>query len=96
MISDAAGYTEEGVAQGMLRPTDDAHGRAAVLTIWSLGALVLHEHLERALGVDLLADHLDATPYFRAALEIMGRGVLTEEFHERVVDVLAHEQEVGT
>ena len=68
----------------MLKPSDDPRGRAAVLTLWSLGALVLHEHANRLLGADLLGDPFEAFPYYLPGLEIMGAGLMTPEVHERM------------
>lgn len=85
MVADAARYMAEGVRAGSLRPTDYPHGRAAVLTIWTLGALVLHEHVERLLGVDLtsdpseLADPQASAAYIGPVLEMFTEGLLTEE-----------------
>jgi AcrR family transcriptional regulator len=95
MIDDAVGYMEEGVATGMLRPTEDPRGRAVVLTIWSLGALALHEHLQRLLGVDLTGDPAEALAYFLPASEMLGRGVITEETYERMRAGLEFAQEDG-
>jgi AcrR family transcriptional regulator len=95
MIDDAVGYMEEGVANGTLRPTEDPRGRAVVLTIWSLGALALHEHIERLLGVDLTGDPADALAYFLPASEMLGRGVITEETYERMRAGLKLAQEDG-
>jgi AcrR family transcriptional regulator len=93
MVADATEYTEVGVATGQLRPTEDARGRAAVLTLWSLGALVLHEHAERLLGADLIGDPRSAMGYFRPALDILGRGVITESVHERAAEAVARAEE---
>ncbi|MFA9444130.1 TetR/AcrR family transcriptional regulator [Egicoccus sp. AB-alg6-2] len=85
LIADAVDYMQQGVEAGVLTPTDDPHGRAAVLTLWSLGALVLHEHVARALGADLLGgDPMDALPYFRPGLDVMGAGLLRPEVYERL------------
>ena len=78
-----------GIENGMLRPSDNPRGRAAVLTTWSLGGLVLHRHIERILGVDLTAPDLGSNPavaaaFFGPALEIMGEGMLTESFARHV------------
>lgn len=93
MVEDAVAYTEEGVRNGVLTPTEDAYGRAAVLTIWSLGALVLHDHLERLLGVDLLADPAAVDPakaraYLAPSLELFTDGLLTEQAAQRFSDAL--------
>lgn len=81
MVADAAGYMAKGVEAGVLRPTPNPYERAAVLTIWSLGALVLHEHLHRLLGVDLTGtteDSATATAYLAPALELLSQGLITE------------------
>ncbi len=84
MVDDAVAYTAVGVEQGLLTPTEDAYGRAAVMTIWSLGALVLHEHLEHLLGVDLLAaptgvDPDAATGYVLPIVDLLSNGFITAE-----------------
>lgn len=80
IVADAAEYSETGVATGMLTPTKYPRERAAILTMWSLGALVLHEHLDRLIGVDI-TEPLDnpqaAASYVGPALEIF-QGVFTE------------------
>lgn len=83
IVADAVGYVATGVETGMIQPSDHEWERAALLTIWGLGALVLHEHLERLIGVDITAD-LSRNPeagsaYIAPALEIYGRGVFTEK-----------------
>jgi AcrR family transcriptional regulator len=81
MVSDAAEYMATGVETGLLRPTAHPYGRAAVVTLWSLGALVLHEHLERLLGVDIAGppeEVAKATAYFAPALELFSDGLITE------------------
>lgn len=84
LVRDATAYMEQGVAAGMLRPTGYPEGRAAMLTFWSLGALVLHEHVERILSVDLTAPDLVAQPgvtnYFAPAIELFTGGLVTEAF----------------
>jgi AcrR family transcriptional regulator len=88
LVDDAVGYMEQGVDAGLLRPTDDPRGRATVLTLWSLGALVLHEHAHRLLGVDLAGDLASdpaaALPYLRPATEILGRGVIDPAYYEQL------------
>lgn len=82
LVDDAVVYAEAGVASGMLRPTDDPRGRAALLVLWSLGALVLHRHLHRLLGVDLLDPDVAASPqmarYVGPVYEIFGRGIFSD------------------
>ncbi|WP_019868693.1 TetR family transcriptional regulator [Salinispora oceanensis] len=78
MVNDAVGYLADGVASGLVRPTDHPYERAALLAIWSLGALALHEHVQRLLGVDLTA--LDGaaaveSTYGRVASELLSDGI---------------------
>ena len=93
LIADARKYMAAGVASGMLKPSEHAHGRAVVLTIWSLGALVLHEHLDRHLGTDLTKDGAGMVGYAVPATEILARGVLTEAMYERVKNAQARAEE---
>ncbi|MFB9731016.1 TetR/AcrR family transcriptional regulator [Ornithinimicrobium kibberense] len=79
LVDDALEYTAEAERSGVVRPTADPRGRMVVLTLWSLGTLVLHEQLHRLLGADLLDDGGDLLPYLRPAAEILTSGVLTPE-----------------
>jgi hypothetical protein len=85
LVEDAAGYMEEGVSTGMLLPTAYPYGRAAVVTLMSLGMLALHEHVDRLLGVDLTRDmsHMDdpteAAAYIGPMLELFTEGLVTDE-----------------
>ena len=83
IVADAMKYVATGVETGMIKPTDYEWERAAILTIWSLGALVLHEHLERLVGVDITADFSQnpraASTYMAPILEIYGQGLFTEK-----------------
>jgi AcrR family transcriptional regulator len=86
LVADAVAYQAEMEEAGVLRPTKYPHGRAAVLTLWSLGAVVLHEHLKRLVGVDLAArpaDPAGLAAYVGPVLEILGQGVLTEKTARR-------------
>lgn len=85
LVADAVGYMEDGVDAGTLRPSRHPYERAVILTIWSLGALLLHEHVERLLGVDLTlppstyAGTEVGARYFAPALELFSTGLVTEE-----------------
>ncbi|WP_370327676.1 TetR/AcrR family transcriptional regulator [Euzebya sp.] len=84
MVADAAAYMSTGVDTGILGPIRDPHGVASVITIWSLGALVLHSHVEALLGVDILADDFGSSPaqvapYFLPALEVLSGALITPE-----------------
>lgn len=77
LVQDAVGYTDDGISAGLIQPSEDPRTRVVVLTLWSLGALVMHEHLQRLIGEDLLGDG-DTAAYTRATLELLTRGLLTE------------------
>jgi AcrR family transcriptional regulator len=96
LVADAEAYMEQGVANGMLRPSDDPRGRATVLTLWSLGALVLHDHAGRLLGIELTEDPSQALAYVLPAAEILGRGVLDPTYYDRLREGLRHAQEGET
>jgi AcrR family transcriptional regulator len=83
IVNDAVAYVATGVETGMIKPSNHERGRAAILTIWGLGALVLHEHLERLIGVDITADFSEnpkaVSAYMAPILEIYSEGFLTEK-----------------
>lgn len=91
IVSDAAGYMEEGVESGLLEPTDHPYERAAVLTLYSLGMLALHEHLERLLGVDIFGDPAGMRTYLEAASEIVVSGIGTDTLVETLTRAFAQE-----
>ena len=87
LVDNAEGYIQQGVESGMLKPSDDPRGRAVVLTVWSLGALALHQHLRRLLGTDLTDPEILTDPaaaaYIAPVYEIYGEGILEESFAAR-------------
>lgn len=93
LVDDAVGYMQAGVEAGTVRPTDHPRERATVLLLWSLGGLVLHEHMERLLGVDLTDAETIASPagapYTRAAFEIVATGILTDEYARDLQDSIS-------
>ncbi|MDH3307389.1 MAG: TetR/AcrR family transcriptional regulator [Acidimicrobiia bacterium] len=99
LIADAEGYLRQGVEAGMLKPTEDPQGRAAVLAIWSLGALVLHRHLDRILGIDLADPNAGSDPaigaYIGPAYEILGEGIFTEAFTQQLRDAFPPATDAG-
>lgn len=81
MVEDARSYMAEAEQAGLIKASSAPRERVVVLVLWSLGALVLHEQLQRLLGVDFLADSsdpLDLAPYFRPVMELYTQGLLTE------------------
>ncbi|MDK1017598.1 MAG: TetR family transcriptional regulator [Actinomycetota bacterium] len=93
LVDDAEAYMEQGVKSGKVRPAADLRGRAVMLTIWSLGELVLHEHVERLTGVDLTDPEVLTTPSFAKyaglVYQIYGEGIFTEAFTSRALVELA-------
>lgn len=76
MVDDAMAYSAEAEEAGWMTPSSDPRGRMVVLTIWSLGALTLHEQLRRMLDVDLLGDDGDMLRYIEVSLELFTQGFL--------------------
>lgn len=89
LVANAAEQTRRGIEAGILRPSRDEYARAAVLSIWTLGALVLHEHVERLLGEDLTGDPTRIPRYLNAVVDILGEPLLTEKMHARLRDALS-------
>ena len=87
LVDDAEGYIQQGVESGILQPSRDPRGRAVVLTLWSLGTLVLHQHLRRLLGVDLTDPEIlmkpDAAAYVSRSRAGVGRRVTEVAFAAR-------------
>lgn len=84
LLEDSVGYMEVMVETGIFLPSDNPYGRSAVLMAWTLGAVVLHEHVKRTLDVDLLAppdDPLAGAAYIGPTLELL-QGVLTPQIVE--------------
>lgn len=100
MVADAEVYLEEGVRTGMICPSQDPHARAVVLSIWSLGALAMHRHLRRLLGVDLTDSETTSAAglaeYARPIYELYGSGLFTEELSSKTQAALAEIAEEGT
>jgi AcrR family transcriptional regulator len=84
MVTTSMAVTAEAEAAGLVRPSTDDRARTIVLTLWMFGPLVLHEHLQRLLGVDLLDEDSDTLPYIRAALELLTEGFLTDSAYKNV------------
>ncbi|MEO3859880.1 TetR family transcriptional regulator [Acrocarpospora sp. B8E8] len=89
MIEDSLGYMAEGVESGILTPAENPRERAIVLFLWQMGALVLHEHVKRLLGIDLTDDSAgSALKWARINAEILANGVINEEFYGKWRDVM--------
>lgn len=65
LLDDATDQLVEGQALGLVAPIDDPRRQAATLVTMQLGAIILHEHYSRAMGVDTLtSEGLIATAPF--------------------------------
>jgi AcrR family transcriptional regulator len=84
LVADAIAYTREAQAAGLVKSSRDIEAEVKVMLVWSLGALVLHQHVERLLGVDLTGDLGNAMAYIGPALDIFGNGVFSQELYERL------------
>lgn len=97
MVADAEEYSKEFIEAGVMSPTQHPHSRAALLVIWSLGSLVLHRHLKRLVGVDLMDPDMAETEAFSeyalATYEIYGEGILTKQAAEQAKEAFSPEQE---
>jgi AcrR family transcriptional regulator len=88
LVDDAEDYMSQGVEAGTLQATDNSRARATVISLWSLGALVMNRHLKRLMGVDLanLNQNIDSdlATYLNSVYEILGNGILTESVAEQL------------
>lgn len=85
LVTDTENYLAEGERIGVIRSSADPRARAVVLTLHSLGALVMHDHLERLLGVDLMASPTDNDGMQRFAaplVELYREGLLSDTARE--------------
>jgi TetR/AcrR family transcriptional regulator, regulator of cefoperazone and chloramphenicol sensitivity len=94
MVETATAALEEGVRSGLLEPTEHPRELAALLTVWSLGALTLHAHTARLLGVDLQGPAERRGPYVRIATEAL-RGIFTDEAYDNIQRALAGAPDQG-
>lgn len=90
MVADAEEYTARGVEKGIFKPSAAPRERVVLLVLWSLGGLVLHEHMHRLLGVDLLSDEAGVegfAPYMRPVMDIFTNGLMVEGAYEELIRV---------
>ncbi|TDC58277.1 TetR/AcrR family transcriptional regulator [Actinomadura sp. KC345] len=86
LFDDSVEFSKEVMGRGMAgvsEPrTDDLHAYAAVLTAMNVGLMVLHEHLSRALGADVLVG--DGYPRMALAmLDIYDDRIMSPELIEQ-------------
>lgn len=98
LVADAQAYMAGGVRTGLVQPSTHPRGQATILLAWTLGALVLHEHLERVLGVDLTAGAEAAftnPAYMVPIMEIYSHGLLTPDAASQLREHLPTTEEPG-
>ncbi|GAA1054270.1 TetR/AcrR family transcriptional regulator [Dietzia natronolimnaea] len=89
MVADAEAYTGAAVEAGLIKPSAHPRERVVVLTLWSLGSLVLHEHMNRLLGVDFLdteAPPENLAPYMLPVVELFTQGLFEPGTIDRFAD----------
>lgn len=83
IVEDAETYLDVGVQHGVIHPSAKPRTRAAMLTLFSLGSLVLNRHAKRLLNVDIGAADLQSEPgivdYVNATIEVFTRGLITDD-----------------
>jgi TetR/AcrR family transcriptional regulator, regulator of cefoperazone and chloramphenicol sensitivity len=85
MVGASGAAFEAGRESGIFRTLERPEDVSVVVTLWSLGILVLHEHAERLLGVDITGRPEDQVRYVRAASEAL-RGLFSDDFYTRTRD----------
>lgn len=93
MIEDALEYEQEGIRTGLIKPSRHPRERMVVLMLWQLGLLMLHEELERLVGVDLFGDADQMGPYMLPIIEMLSEGVLPDDMYERTRQAFASHEE---
>lgn len=94
MLEDALEYMAEGERSGVIKPSRAPRERAALLLLWSLGALTLHQHVARLLGVDFLSGSTttdDLRHYLYPAVELYSQGLVTEGSLDGLLEMLAED-----
>lgn len=94
IVDDAVGYMQIGIDRGILKPISNLRDMAVVLTLWSLGSLVLHEHARRLLDADLVSgDPMSRLRWMTAALPIFTDGIIDAEVMKQAFS--AYESDSG-
>lgn len=101
LVDDAETYLAEGVVAGTIQPSEHARERAVIVSMWSLGLLVLHGHVTRLLGVDPTGPNFATDPeavdrYLRPSMAIFTSGLFTDVFADAVLASLDHSPERTT
>ena len=82
LIEDGLVYEAEGIRTGVMKPSRHRRERMVVLVLWQLGLLMLHEQLDRLIGVDLLGEPEQMGPYLLPVVEMFSEGVMAAGLYE--------------
>ncbi len=87
LADDAVGYWQRSIDAGLMTPIPNLEVAARMITIYSLGSLVLSGHLKRLLNIDIAAADLSAEPgmsdYISAQLTLFS-GLFTPALLEHI------------
>ncbi|MEQ4304246.1 TetR family transcriptional regulator [Plantactinospora sp. B6F1] len=89
-VADAEEYMRKAEEAGYVKPSRTPRERTVVLVLWSMGALAMHEHVYRLLGVDFLAEDAppqSLAPYARPMVELFTQGLMVEGAFDRMADM---------
>lgn len=96
LVDDAAGYMADGVRLGLFTPTPNERHRAAMMTVYALGSLVMRRHLQRLLDVDICTADLATQPgfpeYLRLQMEVFS-GIVTPSVLAQYAAAIDHLEE---
>lgn len=83
-VEDALVYFAKGEEAGMIKPTAHPRERVVLIMMWQLGALSLHRHVKRLLGVDLVAGDMESLTAWSAGVsELLTEGLFHKEAMEK-------------
>lgn len=92
IIDDAVTYLAQGEKDGLIKSSAAPRDRAALLVIWSLGALTLHDQVRQLFGTDFLAARTppeELHRYLRPAIELYTQGLVQPGSFDRLTEALA-------
>ncbi|MDO5084413.1 TetR/AcrR family transcriptional regulator [Arachnia propionica] len=69
LVADAVGYWQAAIDAGLARPVVDLPVAVRMLTLYSLGSLVLHRQMKRLLDIDITSLDLATQPGTRAYVQ---------------------------
>lgn len=90
-IDDAEGYLAEARGMGLITDLAADRDSVAMMTIYALGSVVLHNQVRRLLNIDITSPNLSEEPglltYLAANIEVFG-GLFSDEVRGQVHDAI--------